>query len=302
MREVYSFRTRSWSRGTKPLTLRGYPVAEAAGGYLLTAQRLAFCRAQQHLGLGAGKTDRVHREKAGTIERVHDVLKNELAAGVLPSKYFGANAAWLRLAVISYNVLTALKRFGVNPPIIAARPKRLRFSDLLHGRSAGTSRPTDALAAGTEAEGSSCGWKPCDSYRFRPNANIGARAYRRICRAPFGGLSRKNCCPMVYRSALPPAVLAQPQPKGSGSLVPTTNQNSDRVRRLLLPYGRIGGERPAMDFSRLQWYLYGGSGIEKCRTILGTIANWGNVSFSSMQSGIFLQKCRGLSESEGFIV
>jgi len=26
--------------------------------------------------------------------------------GVLPSKYFGANAAWLRLAVISYNVLT----------------------------------------------------------------------------------------------------------------------------------------------------------------------------------------------------
>jgi hypothetical protein len=39
-----------------------------------------------------------HREKAGTIEGVHDVLKNELATGVLPSKYFGANAAWLRLA------------------------------------------------------------------------------------------------------------------------------------------------------------------------------------------------------------
>ena len=34
-----------------------------------------------------------HREKAGTIEGVHDVLKNELATGVLPSKYFGANAA-----------------------------------------------------------------------------------------------------------------------------------------------------------------------------------------------------------------
>ena len=42
-----------------------------------------------------------HREKAGTIELVHDILKNDLAAGVLPSKYFGANAAWLRLAVIS---------------------------------------------------------------------------------------------------------------------------------------------------------------------------------------------------------
>ena len=36
-----------------------------------------------------------HRNKAGTIEAVHDVLKNELAAGVLPCSRFGANAAWL---------------------------------------------------------------------------------------------------------------------------------------------------------------------------------------------------------------
>ena len=39
------------------------------------------------------------REKAGTVEGVHDVAKNELAGGVMPGKYFGANAAWLRLAV-----------------------------------------------------------------------------------------------------------------------------------------------------------------------------------------------------------
>jgi Transposase DDE domain group 1 len=68
-----------------------------------------------------------HREKAGTIERVHDVMKNDLAAGVLPSKYFGANAAWLRLAVISYNVLTALKRLALPANLLTARPKRLRF-------------------------------------------------------------------------------------------------------------------------------------------------------------------------------
>lgn len=68
-----------------------------------------------------------HREKAGTIERVHDVMKNDLAAGVLPSKYFGANAAWLRLAVISYNVLTALKRLALPAELLRARPKRLRF-------------------------------------------------------------------------------------------------------------------------------------------------------------------------------
>ncbi len=68
-----------------------------------------------------------HREKAGTIEGVHDVLKNELAAGVMPSKYFGTNAAWLRLAVIAHNVLTALKRLALPAELLRARPKRLRF-------------------------------------------------------------------------------------------------------------------------------------------------------------------------------
>ena len=68
-----------------------------------------------------------HREKAGTIEGVHDVLKNELAAGVMPSKYFGTNAAWLRLAVIAHNVMTALKRLALPAELLTARPKRLRF-------------------------------------------------------------------------------------------------------------------------------------------------------------------------------
>jgi len=68
-----------------------------------------------------------HRQKAGTIEAVHHVLKNELAAGVLPCGRFGANAAWLRLAVLTHNVLTALKRLALPPELLAARPKRLRF-------------------------------------------------------------------------------------------------------------------------------------------------------------------------------
>ena len=68
-----------------------------------------------------------HREKAGMIEAVHGALKNELAGGVMPSKYFGANAAWLRLAVIAHNVLTALKRIALPAELLRARPKRLRF-------------------------------------------------------------------------------------------------------------------------------------------------------------------------------
>jgi hypothetical protein len=75
----------------------------------------------------AGRLIEWHREKAGTIEGVHDVLKNELGAGVMPSKYFGANAAWLRLAAITHNVMTALKRLALPAGMLTARPKRMRF-------------------------------------------------------------------------------------------------------------------------------------------------------------------------------
>ena len=67
------------------------------------------------------------REKAGTIEALHDVLKNELAAGVMPCGRFGANAAWLRLAAMTHNVLTALKRLALPEKWLTARPKRMRF-------------------------------------------------------------------------------------------------------------------------------------------------------------------------------
>lgn len=68
-----------------------------------------------------------HREKAGSIEALHDVLKNELAAGIMPCGRFGANAAWLRFAVMTHNILTGLKRIALQPEWLRARPKRLRF-------------------------------------------------------------------------------------------------------------------------------------------------------------------------------
>jgi hypothetical protein len=68
------------------------------------------------------------RGKAGTIEHVNDVLKNELAAGVYPSDKFGANAAWLRLQVLAHNLLELLKATALDPQYRRARPKRLRFA------------------------------------------------------------------------------------------------------------------------------------------------------------------------------
>jgi hypothetical protein len=69
-----------------------------------------------------------HRGKAGTIEHAHLVLKDDLAAGVYPSSKFGANAAWLRLQVLTHNLLELLKATALDEQYRNARPKRLRFA------------------------------------------------------------------------------------------------------------------------------------------------------------------------------
>jgi hypothetical protein len=69
-----------------------------------------------------------HYRKAGCIEVVHDVVKNQLGGGVLPCAAFGANAAWFRLCLLTYNLLSSMKVIALPPPFEDARPKRLRFA------------------------------------------------------------------------------------------------------------------------------------------------------------------------------
>jgi hypothetical protein len=80
--------------------------------------------------MGGEALIRWHWEKAGTIELVHDVTKNELGAAVPPCGRLGANAAWYRLSLLTYNVLSAMKSLALPAALSAARPKRLRFAVL----------------------------------------------------------------------------------------------------------------------------------------------------------------------------
>lgn len=77
--------------------------------------------------LSAEDLVRWHWEKAGTIELLHDVTKNELAAGLPPSGKFGVNAAWYRINLLTYNLLTLLRRHALPGRFRQARPKRLRY-------------------------------------------------------------------------------------------------------------------------------------------------------------------------------
>lgn len=68
-----------------------------------------------------------HREKAGTVEHVHDEIKNALAGGHMPSQHFAVNAAWFKLALLSYNIASAIKGLCFSPEERTARFKRYRL-------------------------------------------------------------------------------------------------------------------------------------------------------------------------------
>ena len=68
-----------------------------------------------------------HREKAGTIEHVHDEVKNALAGGHMPSQHFAANAAWFKMALLAYNIASAIKGLCFSPEERTARFKKYRL-------------------------------------------------------------------------------------------------------------------------------------------------------------------------------
>ena len=68
-----------------------------------------------------------HREKAGTIEHVHDEIKNALGGGHMPSQLLAANAAWFTIALLAYNVVSAIKSLCLDENERNARFKRYRL-------------------------------------------------------------------------------------------------------------------------------------------------------------------------------
>ena len=68
------------------------------------------------------------RQRCGKGEEVHGVLKNDLAGGRLPSGLFGANAAWWAIAVLAFNLNSAMKRLVLGGEWVSKRLKAVRFA------------------------------------------------------------------------------------------------------------------------------------------------------------------------------
>jgi hypothetical protein len=119
----------SEKRDTKPYRYVAIRVRSAQGTFFADGNTVKhFAIVSNDWETGGQALLEWQRGKAGTIEHVNRVLKDELAAGVYPSGKFGANAAWLRLQVLTHNLLELLKATALDPSYRQARPKRLRFA------------------------------------------------------------------------------------------------------------------------------------------------------------------------------
>jgi len=70
-------------------------------------------------------------ERCGKSEQAHDVMKNDLAGGTLPSGDFGENAAWWWIMILALNLNAAMKRLALGESFAKKRLKSIRFT-LIH--------------------------------------------------------------------------------------------------------------------------------------------------------------------------
>ncbi len=112
---------------SRPLRYVGLRLLKAQGSLFGDGSDRQHHAVVSNLDWDGGKLLDWHRLKAGTVEHVHDELKNGLAASHMPSQRFGVNAAWLKLSLISYNLASAIKGLCFGAEERTARFKKYRL-------------------------------------------------------------------------------------------------------------------------------------------------------------------------------
>ena len=112
---------------SKPLRYVGLRLLKAQGVLFKDGTDRHFHAVITNEATDGGRLLDWHREKAGTVEHTHDEVKNELAGKHVPSQRFGVNAAWFKLALLTYNIISAIKGLSLEGEERTARMKRFRL-------------------------------------------------------------------------------------------------------------------------------------------------------------------------------
>ena len=114
-------------KDSKPLRYVGLRLLKAQGSLFADGSDRQHYSLVTNLDWDGGRLIEWHRLKAGTVEHVHDEVKNALGGGHMPSQHFGVNAAWLKLSLMSYNLASAIKGLCFSPEERTARFKKYRL-------------------------------------------------------------------------------------------------------------------------------------------------------------------------------
>lgn len=114
-------------KDAKPLRYVGLRLLKAQGLLFADGSDRKHYAVITNLDWQGGRLLSWHREKAGTIEHTHDEIKNALGGGHMPSQKLAVNAAWFTIALLAYNVASAIKSLCLDPEERSARFKRYRL-------------------------------------------------------------------------------------------------------------------------------------------------------------------------------
>jgi hypothetical protein len=112
---------------SRPLRYVGLRLLKAQGSLFADGSDRHHYAVLTNLDWKGDRLLKWHREKAGSIEHVHDEVKNALGGGHMPSQHFAVNAAWFKLSLLAYNLASAIKGLCFSPEERTVRFKRYRL-------------------------------------------------------------------------------------------------------------------------------------------------------------------------------
>ena len=104
-----------------------FPTAEFEGGAGGRLQYKLHAVVTNDTESGGEDIIRRYWGRCGRSEKEHAIMKDDLAGGVLPSKRFGANAAWWAIMILALNLNVVMRRLVLGGPWANRRMKAIRF-------------------------------------------------------------------------------------------------------------------------------------------------------------------------------